>query len=143
MGEEFYCVLKLVSGEEVFALISIDENNDDPIVIMQNPVIIKIGSNQMGTFIKIKPWMEIPSDNIFIIRNDKIITMSEVSDENMISIYQKYIQDDDGDDNISLLNKVNSDSNKVDISDNMGYLSSVEEARKKLENIFNNKDIKD
>jgi hypothetical protein len=41
MGEEFYCVLKLVSGEEILSLIMIDENDGDPIIILQNPVINK------------------------------------------------------------------------------------------------------
>ena len=29
MGEEFYCILKLVSGEEVISLIAIDENDGE------------------------------------------------------------------------------------------------------------------
>ena len=37
MGDEFYCILKLVSGEEILSLIMIDENNGDPIIILQNP----------------------------------------------------------------------------------------------------------
>ena len=41
MGEEFYSVLKLVTGEEIFALISVDDNDGDPIILLQNPVIIK------------------------------------------------------------------------------------------------------
>ena len=33
MGEEFYCILKLVSSEEILSLIMIDENDGDPIII--------------------------------------------------------------------------------------------------------------
>jgi hypothetical protein len=32
MGEEFYCILKLVSSEEILSLIIIDENDGDPII---------------------------------------------------------------------------------------------------------------
>ena len=29
MGEEFYATLKLITGEEIFALVSVDENDGD------------------------------------------------------------------------------------------------------------------
>ena len=129
MGDEFYSSIKLVSGEEIFSLVSIDENEGDPIVVLQNPVVIKVIMSQSGQMVKIKPWMEIPSDDFFIIKLDKIITMTEVSDEIIINCYNSYIEDDE--DAVSDLM-----SGKVKLSDKMGYLSSVDEARKKLENIF-------
>jgi len=139
MGEEFYCCIKLISGEEILSLISIDDNNGDPLIILQNPVTIKIINNNMGTLVKVKPWMEIPSDDIFIIKSDKIITMTEVKDEQTISIYKKYLSEDDS----SELNikGYNGESNRVKLSNKMGYVSSVEDARNYLENIF--KDTKD
>ena len=42
MGDEFYAIIKLVSGEEVLSLISIDENDGDPLVVMQNPITMKL-----------------------------------------------------------------------------------------------------
>ena len=42
MGDEFYCILKLVSGEEILSLIMIDENNGDPIIILQNIKLFKM-----------------------------------------------------------------------------------------------------
>ena len=129
MGDEFYSSIKLISGEEIFSLVSIDENDGDPIVVLQNPVVIKVIMNSSGQMVKIKPWMEIPSDDFFIIKLDKIITMTEVSDEVIINCYNSYIEDDE--DMISDMM-----SGKVKLSDKMGYLSSVDEARKKLEDIF-------
>jgi hypothetical protein len=32
MGEEFYALLKLVSGEEIFSLVSIDETDGESIL---------------------------------------------------------------------------------------------------------------
>ena len=128
MDEEFYCSLKLISGEEIFSLICVDENNGDPIIVLQNPVIMKVLNNHMATAIKIVPWMQIPNDDFFVIKFDKVITMTEVTDNSIINIYQKYLSDD----NIS-----SQDINgKVTISNNMGYISSVEDARKRLENAF-------
>ena len=127
MGEEFYSVLKLVSGEELFSLVSVDDNDGDPLIILQNPVVMKTGSNNGNAYIKIKPWMEIPNDDIFIIKLDKVITMTEVKDENTIELYERYLNDDHHDFEID---------GKVKISDKMGFISTVEDARKKLEKIF-------
>jgi hypothetical protein len=133
MGEEFYAAIKLVTGEEIFSLVCIDENDGDPIIILQNPVIMKVINNNVGQYVKVKPWMEIPSDDFFIVRYDKIVTMTEVKESQMITFYERYINEEDVD--IEL-------DGKVKISDKMGYISTVEDARKNLENIFR-KDLKD
>lgn len=130
MGEEFYSSIKLVSGEEIFALISVDENDGDPIIVLQNPVVIKIITRHSGQLVKIKPWIELPNDDFFAIKLDKIITMTEVNDELIINCYNNYISDDE-----QLLSEENI-TGKVKLSDKMGYLSSVDEARKNLENMF-------
>jgi len=134
MGEEFYAAIKLITGEEIFALVSIDENDGDPIIILQNPVIIKVGSNHIGSYLKIKPWMEIPNDDFFFIKLDKVITMTEIKDKNTIELYNRYINEEDIDDNEV--------DGKVKISDKMGFISTVDDARKSLEKLFL-KDYKD
>jgi hypothetical protein len=133
MGEDFYAAIKLVTGEEIFALVCVDENDGDPIIILQNPVIMKVITNHIGQYVKIKPWMEIPSDDFFIIKYDKIVTMTEIKEGQMIGFYERYLNDEDVD--IEL-------DGKVKISNKMGYISSVEDARKSLEDIFR-KDLKD
>jgi hypothetical protein len=134
MGEEFYAAIKLVTGEEIFSLISVDENDGDPIIILQNPVTMKVFVNHGGTYMKIKPWMEIPDDDLFLIKFDKIVTMTEIKNQSTIDFYRRYLNDDDYPD-------IEVDG-KVTISDKMGYLGSVESARKSLEDIFL-KDLKD
>lgn len=129
MGEEFYAIIKLISGEEILSLIMIDENDGDPVVVLQNPVTMKAYHNHNGMHIKVKSWMEMSNDDFFIIKLDKIITMTETSDERLISIYNNYIEQDD---TIEVYNS----SGKVKPSSKMGYISSVEDARKSLERIF-------
>jgi len=137
MGEEFHASIKLISGEELFSLVSIDENDGDPVVILQNPVIMKIFENDYRTIVKIKPWMEIPDDEFFIIKLDKIITMTEVNDDRVINFYKKYLIDDY---NFDESDNEESDG-KVKITNEMGYVSSVDKAREILEKIY--KDIKE
>ena len=48
MDNEFYASLKLVSGEEVFSLVSVEENTDNPLVLLQNPVTMKIVNTPDG-----------------------------------------------------------------------------------------------
>jgi hypothetical protein len=128
MGEEFYCVLKLVSGEEILSVVSVDETTDETLLILQNPVTMKmVQASDGNSYLKIKPWMELTHEDMFIIRLDKVITMTEIDDEKIISIYQNYFAND-----IELYVP----GGKVKVSNEMGYISSVEDARNKLEKIF-------
>ena len=133
MGEEFYSVIKLISGEEIFALVSIDENNGDgdPIIILQNPLVMNMVNSQKGSFIKVRRWIELSSEDIFMMRFDRILTMSECRDEKLIAIYDNYIEDNEED-----LIDIYRSSGKVKPTSNMGYVSSVEDARKKFEELF-------
>ena len=139
MGEEFYSSIKLTTGEEIFSLVCIDENDGDPVLVLQNPVVMKIISTGGSYGIKIKPWMSIPGDDFFIIKLDKIITMTEITDENVIEFYNRYLEDDD--DDMSLSQNSSSSPGKAEVTKNMGYVSSVEDARKLLEKIY--KDLKE
>tara|TARA_Y100000361_G_C10879362_1_gene198384 strand:+ start:7 stop:414 length:408 start_codon:yes stop_codon:yes gene_type:complete len=128
MGDEFYAILKLVSGEEIFSLVVVDDNHDqDTVVVLQSPVIMGVNTNPHGTFIKVKPWLELPEEDIFMIRLDKIITMTESNDEKLINLYNHYINGENSVYDVNGLIKPNSE---------MGYISSVSDARKKLEKVF-------
>ena len=133
MGDEFYSVIKLVSGEEIFALVSIDENNGDgdPIIILQNPLVMNMINSQKGSYIKVKRWVELSSEDIFLMRFDRILTMSESKDKKLISIYENYIEDSEEE-----IIDIYRSSGKVKLTNKMGYVSSVEDARKKFEVLF-------
>ena len=128
MGDEFHAVLKLVTGEEIFALVSVDENDGDPIIMLSNPVVMKMLYNGAGQYVKVRPWLELPTEDLFLMKYDKIITMSEISDKQMIKFYNRYLNEDDVD--IEL-------DGKVSLNPKMGLITTVEDARKRLENIFN------
>jgi hypothetical protein len=80
MGDEFYAIIKLVSGEEILSLVFVDENDGDPVLVLQNPVTMKSYNNQHGMYLKVKPWMELSDDDFFIVKLDRIITMTETTD---------------------------------------------------------------
>jgi hypothetical protein len=70
-----------------------------------------------------------------MIKLDKVITMTEVNeiqDKSLIQTYKKYLNNEESEVDMN---------GKVKVSDDMGYLSSVEDARKRLEVLF--KGLKD
>ena len=129
MGEEFYGVIKLITGEELFSIICIDENDGDPIIMLQNPVIMKMLQNPNGQYVKIKPWLELPTDDMFLIKYDKIVTMTEISDEQMINFYKKYLNESEECDFEF--------DGRVKLNEKLGFITTVDNARKDLERIYN------
>jgi len=122
MEEEFYASVKLVSGEEIFTLVCATEENENTFLILQNPVIMKpmISKQKIYAF-KISPWMNIPEDEIYIISIDKVITMTEVRDKNIIGIYKKYLNN----------------NSQIKVDNITGFISKVNDARVSLENLYN------
>jgi hypothetical protein len=125
MEEEFYCSIKLVSGEEIFSLVCPTHEENGTFLILDNPVLIECIESKKGNLIgyKVKPWMNIPDDEMFVINIDKIITMTEVTTPKTIDMYKRYL----------------SKSNSAVMDRQMGLISKVDEARVFLENIYNSK----
>ena len=141
MGEEFYCTVKLITGEEIFALACVDDNDEDPVLVLQNPVIMKLIETRNGYAIKVKPWLQIPGDDFFIVKLDKIVTMTEITEQKIIQFYNNYLNDEDEyTDGDQLLG---SSSNQSEVTKKMGYVTTVEDAREMLENLYKLKDNKE
>ena len=131
MGEEFYSIIKLISGEEIFALVSVDDNGNSPVLILQNPLVMKAVHSHKGGLVKVKKWIELSDDDIFILGYDKVLTMSECKDDKIIGIYNNYLSDDSME-----IYTSNEFGGQVELDSKMGYISSVEDARKKFEVLF-------
>jgi len=119
MDQEFLAALKLVSGEEILAVACHVQDDDGDYVIVENP--IEIEEIQMGKKVgaKVSPWMKFSKEETFIIPKQQIITMVEV-DRDVQTFYAMSLKKLDG-----------------NTAPSSGRLSSVEEARNKLEDIFN------
>ena len=137
MDNEFYATIKLVSGEELFSLVSVEEGADNPLIMLQNPVTMKMVSTPEGSIIKVKTWMNIPGDDPIVIRWDKVITVTEVKDSSVITIYNNYLEDERYDINqIGEVNKTHRNDVKSKLTNKMGYISTVDDARKYLEGVY-------
>lgn len=126
MEEEFYAIIKLVSGEEIMSKVCPSQEEDKLLLILDNPVIIeKLTVKQWDTdFIKVIPWIKNSDEDMFIINFDSVITIIETNEIELIKIHQKYSKDK------------NKKSRKVEPTKKMGYISSIKEARKLLEKIY-------
>ena len=124
MEEEFYAAIKLVSGEEIFSLVSVSEEEDRTLLILDSPVIITPMTSKTGSIVgyKVEPWMNIPDDDMYIVDMSKVITMTEVGDQDIINVYHKF----------------NRAASRVPIDRKMGLISKVDEARKTLEKTYRN-----
>ena len=141
MDEEFYAVIKLVSGEEILSVVLVDDSTDDTLLVLQNPITIKMMNSGTGIYLKVKPWMELVEDDIYFIKLDKVLTMTETTNEKLIELYKNYLEDDDtGGTNTYSASSTSIDvykpSGEVNVSEQKGYITSVEDARETLEKIF-------
>ena len=94
--------------------------------ILDNPITMEsITIRQLGiTTIKVSPWIKFSDDSMFVMDMEKIITMTEVTDEDLIKIHQKFVRER------------NKKSNKSELTSKMGYLSSIADARISLEKLY-------
>ena len=134
MENEFYASLKLVSGEEVFSLVSVEENTDNPLILLQNPVTMKMVNTPDGSIVKVRTWMNIPGEDPIVIQWDKVITVTEIKETAVIAIYNNYLEDERFD--ITQIGECRNDV-KGQLTPKMGYISTVNDARKYLEEIYN------
>jgi len=127
--EEFYATIKLISGEEIFCKTSYSEEGDRILLIVSNPIIVEEIKDKLDIVqgYRLTPWLKTTLEDMFIINLDKVITISESSDEEMISMYQSYLEKVD-----------RTRANRTKITKKMGYLSTVEDAKDTLEKLFNN-----
>ena len=105
--EDFLAVIKLVSGEEIISTVTPCEEDDRTLLLLDSPVMfenVMIRNGGMGA-IKVMPWVQAATDTILILDMDKVITMSEVFDKEVIRIYNRYMNDKDRETNESVVTK--------------------------------------
>jgi hypothetical protein len=129
MEEEFYATIKLVSGEEVVAKVCYLPDEDK--VILDRPLAVENAKQKKGnaevTGFALKEWISATFDEMFIVRRDHILTMTEISDE-IQEFYEK------------TLNRMESGKNLAGKGGKLprrsGYLGSIKEMKKSLEDIY-------
>jgi len=129
MEEEFYATVKLLSGEELVAKVCYLPEEDK--LMLDRPLVVENAKQRKGQMevsgFALKEWISATFDNMFIIRKDHILTMSEIEGE-IVDFYEK------------TLNRLESGESLAGRGNKLprgsGYLGSVKEMKKSLEDIY-------
>jgi hypothetical protein len=127
--DDFYCTVKLKSGEEIFARVAASEEEDRTMLLVSHPIIVNEIKGRMGVVgYKIEPWLKTTTDDMFVVNLEDVLTMSESTDIEMIMMYQDYIRSSESDKN---------STNQSSIDRKMGRLGNVNDVKEILEKIYN------
>jgi hypothetical protein len=130
MEEEFYATIKLISGEEIVSKVCfLSEENK---LMLEKPLVVENAKQRKGSLevsgFALKEWISATFDDMFIINKDHVLTMTEVEGE-IAEFYEK------------TLNRLESGKSLAGrgnkIPRGSGYLGSVKEMKKTLEDLFN------
>ena len=126
--EDFYATVKLKSGEEIFAKVAASEEEERTMLIMNNPIMISEVKSRIGIVgYKFEPWLKTTTEDMFIIKLDDVLTLSESSDIEMIMMYQSYVRQ-----------SYKEKRNQSKPNRRMGYIANVNDAKEILEKLYNN-----
>ena len=130
--DDFYATIKFKSGEEIFAKVAASEEINRTILLVSNPIIVNEVQGKKGMLgYRIEPWLKTTKEDMFMIDLSDVLTISESSDVEMISMYQRWLRD---------TSKIK--NNEPKLSRKMGYISNVNDAKDILEKLYKLKESK-
>lgn len=128
--ETFPATLKLITGEEVFAIVSPQEKENTNLLLLYEPVVITEIKTLNGTSgYKIEPWLKTADDDTFLISREKVITLSECKNNDTINYHLKYIKQKNDNDL--------SNPYEEKLTKEQGYVCNVNIIRNKLNDLLN------
>ena len=132
MSNKFLAVIKLNTGEEVIA--NIEPSPEFDAISLDRPAMIGHSSfsRKPGlSILKIEPWIKTGREKTYIVEMSNVITTCEITDKEVITAYNQFVK-------AYYETEVPKLKPKPKMTKEMGYISNVKDARKSLENIFNN-----
>ena len=128
MEDDFYATIKFKSGEEIFARVGYSEEEDRTFLILSSPVVIEKIKNRAGIQgFRVEPWLKTSKDDLFIVNLDDVLTLNESTDMETIAMHETFSHQHD-----EYYNP------KKKLNRKMGYISTIKEAKKSLEKLYNN-----
>ena len=127
MEEDFYATIKFKSGEEIFALVGYSEEEDRTFLLLESPIVIEKVKNRGGIQgFRVEPWLKTTKDDLFVVNMEDVLTLSESKDLETIAMHEAFAKQAD---------KMYHPQKKL--SRKMGYISTIKEAKKSLEELYN------
>ena len=129
MGDEFFATVKLITGEEIVSKVVYLEDEDK--VLLENPLQVDSAKQRKGALeisgFSFKEWVCATFDKMFIINRDHIITVSEIEGP-IVDFYKETL--------LRMENGKSLTGKGGKLPRGSGYLGSVTDMKKSLENIF-------
>ena len=130
MEDDFYATIKFKSGEEIFARVGYSEEEDRTFLLLDSPITIQKVKNRSGGSVyayKVEPWLKTSKDDLFVVNMEDVLTLSESHDLETIHMHETFSKQQE-----QLYHP------QKKLSRKMGYISTIKEAKKSLENLYNN-----
>ena len=125
--DDFYATIKLKYGEEIFALVGYSEEKDRIFLLLESPITIEKIRNRGGVQgFRVEPWLKTSKEDLFVVNIDDVLTLTESHDLETIAMHETFSKQYD---KFNIEKKLNR---------KMGYISTIKEAKKSLENLYNN-----
>ena len=129
MDDEFIGTVKLITGEEIVAKVVYLEDEDK--VMLENPLQVDQARQRKGQLevsgFSFREWVCATFDKMFILNRNHIITISEIEGP-IVDFYRETLKRMENGKSLS------TGGNKLPRGS--GYLGSVKDMKKSLENIF-------
>ena len=129
MEEEFIATVKLITGEEIVSKVVYLEDEDK--VMLENPLQVDSAKQRKGALeisgFSFREWVCATFDKMFIINRDHIITVSEIEGP-IVDFYKETL--------LRMENGKSLNGKGGKLPRGSGYLGSVTDMKKSLENIF-------
>ena len=130
MDEEFIGTVKLITGEEIVSKVVYLEDEDK--VMLENPLQVDSAKQRKGVMeisgFSFREWMSATFDNMFIINRSHIITVSDIEGP-IVDFYNETL--------LRMENGKSLTGRGGKLPRGSGYLGSVKDMKKSLEDIFN------
>ena len=124
--DDFYATIKFKSGEEIFALVGYSEEEDRIFLLLESPITIEKIRNRGGVQgFRVEPWLKTSKEDLFVINIDDVLTLTESHDLETIAMHETFSKQYD---KFNIEKKLNR---------KMGYISTIKEAKKSLEELYN------
>ena len=135
--QEFTGIIKLITNESIIGKVLVCDDEQDGFII-EYPFVVTETQIQTpgGDMVKLdlRPWAKFSKEEMFFIDKTKTITVYE-SDDRLLKIYKRtlkkyltYVEDPK--------QRPDTDINRLDLTEEMGFKVKVQDARNCLEKIF-------
>lgn len=136
--EEFYGIVKLITGEDVIgkmiATIDDPDTSNKTFIYVQDPVEASIHNlkedhkeKRVVKGISFSKWMALSDEDFFIIPEEHIVSVGSLSQDIMF-YYKNWLNEQDP--------NYTPESTQLDVTEDMGRIATLKEAKKRLERIF-------